>query len=203
MLQDDVVHAAVNGDAGAFETLFRDIQPRLLRYLPSLVGQDAPDVAAETWTKVVADLGRFHGGYAQFRAWVVTIARRRALDTLRANGRRRADVYDPASLPEPTPAPDASELSEQAAGTQEALRVIRLLSPDQAEAVLLQVVIGLDAPAAARVLGKRAGAVRMATSRGLARLEQLLADEQPTGRVSAPSGTRSDTFGTPDALRVT
>ena len=54
---------------------------------------------------------------------------------------------------------------------------IARLPRDQAEAVLLRVVVGLDAPAAAKVLGKRAGAVRMATSRGLARLEQLVADE--------------------------
>ncbi|MGW5234218.1 sigma factor-like helix-turn-helix DNA-binding protein, partial [Streptomyces nodosus] len=41
--------------------------------------------------------------------------------------------------------------------------------------VLLRVVVGLDAPAAARVLGKRPGAVRTAAHRGLRRLARELA----------------------------
>jgi RNA polymerase sigma-70 factor (ECF subfamily) len=41
------------------------------------------------------------------------------------------------------------------------------LPPDQAEAVLLRAVIGLDATTAAHVLGKRPGAIRTAAYRGL------------------------------------
>ncbi len=40
--------------------------------------------------------------------------------------------------------------------------------------MLLRVVVGLDGPAAARVLGKRPGAVRTATYRGLKRLARQL-----------------------------
>jgi RNA polymerase sigma-70 factor (ECF subfamily) len=40
--------------------------------------------------------------------------------------------------------------------------------------VLLRVVVGLDGPAAARVLGKRPGAVRTAAHRGLKRLAHQL-----------------------------
>ncbi|MDX6354999.1 MAG: polymerase sigma-70 factor, subfamily, partial [Streptomyces sp.] len=54
------------------------------------------------------------------------------------------------------------------------------LPREQAEAVLLRVVMGLDSTSAARVLGKRAGSVRMATHRGLRRLAELLeADGEP------------------------
>jgi RNA polymerase sigma-70 factor (ECF subfamily) len=48
--------------------------------------------------------------------------------------------------------------------------VISTLPRREAEAVLLRVVIGLDAEAAARVLGTNAGAVRTAAYRGLRRL---------------------------------
>ncbi len=51
---------------------------------------------------------------------------------------------------------------------------MRALPRDQAEAVLLRVVVGLDGPAAARVLGKRPGAVRTAAYRGLRRLARQL-----------------------------
>ncbi|MGP4083192.1 RNA polymerase sigma factor, partial [Streptomyces sp. KR55] len=45
-----------------------------------------------------------------------------------------------------------------------------------AEAVVLRVVVGLDAKTAAETLGKRAGAVRTAAHRGLKRLAELLGE---------------------------
>ena len=59
-------------------------------------------------------------------------------------------------------------------------RALAMLPHDQAEAVLLRYVVGLDAPAAARVLGKRPGAVRVAAHRGLRRLATLLPSEDVT-----------------------
>jgi 5-carboxymethyl-2-hydroxymuconic-semialdehyde dehydrogenase len=41
--------------------LYRDIQPRLLRYLRALAGQDAEDLASETWLQVTRDLDAFTG----------------------------------------------------------------------------------------------------------------------------------------------
>ena len=59
--------------------------------------------------------------------------------------------------------------------------------------MLLRVVVGLDGPAAARVLGKRAGAVRTAAHRGLKRLARQLgvggdADEGVTDGASRTLG---------------
>lgn len=64
--------------------------------------------------------------------------------------------------------------------TEYALELVRGLPRDQAEAVLLRVVVGLDGPAAARVLGKRPGAVRTAAYRGLKRLAHQLGVESVT-----------------------
>ena len=58
--------------------------------------------------------------------------------------------------------------------TAAALALIATLPRDQAEAVLLRAVVGLDATAAGKVLGKRAGAVRVAAHRGLRTLARLL-----------------------------
>ena len=54
-----------------------------------------------------------------------------------------------------------------ALGTEAALALVAGLPPDQAEAIMLRTVFGFDAPTAARILGKRPGAVRSATHRGL------------------------------------
>ena len=44
------------GDEAAFVVVFREIQPRLLRYLRTLCGADAEDIAAEAWVQVVRGL---------------------------------------------------------------------------------------------------------------------------------------------------
>src|SRR5258706_8984288 len=79
---------AQRGDPDAFRALYRDTQPRLLRYLHALVGDDAEDVASEAWLQVARDLHAFHGDYDGFRGWAATIARHRALDHLRRRSRR-------------------------------------------------------------------------------------------------------------------
>ena len=58
--------------------------------------------------------------------------------------------------------------------TDAAIALIAQLPQDQAEAVLLRVVMGLDSVAAGRVLGKRPGAVRTASYRGLRRISGWL-----------------------------
>src|SRR5216683_7987006 len=87
---------AQRGDPEAFRRLYRDTQPRLLRYLRALVGDDAEDGASETWLQVARDLGGFEGSYDGFRGWVVTVGRHRALDNLRREGRRPPAVLVPA-----------------------------------------------------------------------------------------------------------
>lgn len=168
------------GDDAAFTCVFRAIQPGLLRYLSTMVGADAEDIASEAWAQVCRDLGKFRGDIDGFRGWVVTIARHRAIDHLRARGRRPADPVPVEELHERagTDRTDGSALESLA--TTAALSAIKSLPPDQAEAVLLRTVMGLDAKSAGRVLGKRAGAVRAAAFRGL----QNLAD-----RIDADRGT--------------
>ncbi len=68
--------------------LYRDVQPRVLRYLQAIVGTDAEDVASETWLQVARDLPGFRGDGDGFRGWVATVARHRATDHLRRAGRR-------------------------------------------------------------------------------------------------------------------
>ena len=99
------VGRAQQGDAEAFRLLYRDIQPRLMRYLHALAGQDAEDIASETWLQVTRDLPGFTGSYDGFRGWVATIARHRALDHLRRNTRRPPPSPSPPTTSPPGPPP--------------------------------------------------------------------------------------------------
>jgi RNA polymerase sigma-70 factor (ECF subfamily) len=171
------VAAAQRGDEAGFRLVFRAVQPGLLRYLSVLVGADAEDVAAETWAQVCRDLARFDGGGDGFRAWVTTIGRHRALDHLRARKRRGSEPAPIEALHDVPADDDTMGEVIEAMSTRAALEWIGSLPRDQAEAVLLRVVIGLDAAAAGRVLGKRPGAVRTSAYRGLRRLAASLDDD--------------------------
>jgi RNA polymerase sigma-70 factor (ECF subfamily) len=168
------VAQAKRGDEYAFRQLYRAVHPGLVRYLRVLVGADAEDVASETWLQVARDLASFRGDDDGFRGWVVTIARNRAMDHLRMQRRRpvvQGQVEELADWQGPA---DTAESAMDAVSTDAALSLIAKLPQDQAEAVLLRVVMGLDAKAAAKVLGKRPGAVRTAAHRGLRKLAEFM-----------------------------
>jgi RNA polymerase sigma-70 factor, ECF subfamily len=181
----EVVERAQRGDSEAFRVLYRDIQPRLLRYLHALAGQDAEDIAAETWLHIARDLPSFTGDYDAFRGWTATIARHRALDHLRRTARRPPQIPVPAEdMASWAAADDTAQHAIDAVATDAAVALIATLPPDQAEAVLLRAVLGLDAQTAAQVLGKRPGAVRTAAHRGLRTLARRLERTDPRAGVT-------------------
>ncbi|MFC9509432.1 RNA polymerase sigma factor [Streptomyces sp. NPDC057002] len=191
------VARAQDGDEAAFTVLYRIVQPGLLGYLRGLIGEDAEDVASDAWLQIARDLGRFKGDGPGFRGWTATIARHRALDHLRRRSvrpRPGAIEQDVLDLPGPH---NTHEQALESLSTERALDLVRGLPQDQAEAVLLRVIVGLDGPAAARVLGKRPGAVRTATYRGLKRLARQLgagreAEEGVTDETSRPLESRHE-----------
>jgi RNA polymerase sigma-70 factor, ECF subfamily len=175
---DGALQAARNGDEDAFRTLYRQIQPRLLRYVSTLVGDDAEDVTSEAWLHIAKDIATFDGDIDGFRGWTATIARHRALDHLRYRKRRPVEHTPVSEFPEPRAADDTEQTALDSLSTRSALALIARLPPDQAEIIMLRVVVGLDAKSVAKVVGKRAGAVRTAAHRGLRRLEHLLNDQE-------------------------
>ncbi|MER5751733.1 RNA polymerase sigma factor [Streptomyces sp. NPDC002088] len=184
------VTLAQQGDETAFAVAYRIVQPGLLGYLRGLVGDDAEDVAADAWLEIARDLGRFKGDGAGFRGWTATIARHRALDHLRRRRvRPQAAPLEPDVLDLPGPHSTHDQALESLS-TERALDLIRALPPDQAEAVLRRVVVGLDGPAAARVLGKRPGAVRTAAHRGLRRIARQLGVDGPAAGGVTDDGPR-------------
>ncbi len=174
------VAEAQRGDEDAFRVIYRAVQPGLLRYLRAFVGDDAEDVASEAWLQIARDLPTFRGDSSGFRGWAVTIARHRALDHVRRERRRPRLDLPIEQLAELASGDDTAGRALETVSTEAAIRLIAGLPHDQAEAVLLRVVVGLDAQTAGRVLGKRAGAVRTAAYRGLRRLAQQLGQDGST-----------------------
>ncbi|GGM80119.1 DNA-directed RNA polymerase sigma-70 factor [Dactylosporangium sucinum] len=164
---------AVAGDPDAFAALWRILHPPVLRYLRVVCGEAAEDVASETWLQVSRDVAGFNGDPTSFRVWLFRIARHRGIDENRRAWRRREEATeDVAELVGSVAVRDVALDVIELDGTDWALKLIGTLPKEQAEAVLLRVVGGLDVADTARVLGKRPGAVRVAAMRGLRRLAE-------------------------------
>ena len=170
----DILASAQADDEAAFTQLFRDVQPSLLRYL-RLIAPDAEDVASDTWLQVVGGLRRFRGEEHEFRAWLFTIARHRAVDSGRSRARRPAVPLELTEAEQQFTSPDAADQALEAMSTQAVLALIASLPGDQAEIIMLRVVAGLEAREVARIVGKTPGAVRVAAHRGLRKLASVAA----------------------------
>ncbi len=170
-----VLAAAQEGQEWAVTVLFRDLQPRLLRFLRAQEPRVADDVAAEVWLAVASGIGGFSGDEPGFRAWVFTIARRRLIDHARRAVRRRTDVSERGVFErlEASDAPEKEAIDNL--GAQDAVTLVfELLPHDQAEVVLLRVLGDLDADQVAEIMGRSANWVRVTQHRALRRLADRL-----------------------------
>jgi RNA polymerase sigma-70 factor (ECF subfamily) len=171
-LEGALAHARA-GDESGFLMLWTDLNPRLLRYLRVLGCDDPDDVASEAWLQAVRDLERFRGNAADFRGWLFTVARHRAVDDARSRTRFRDKILGPltakAASEQDRPA-DPSPVEDEVLyglSTRQAVALVKQLSKDQAEVVALRVIAGLDTDAVAQMLGKSPGAVRVTLHRAL------------------------------------
>jgi RNA polymerase sigma-70 factor, ECF subfamily len=159
--------------APAFADVVADHLDGVYRYLVYLTGDRsvAEDLAAETFEKAFRGWRRFDPGRGSPRTWLCRIARSEAIDWFRAETRRRRREETYArDLSETADAPFAEGLSPRLE------RALLALSPAEREVVALRVLLDLDGPSSARVLGISRTACSTRLSRALQRLEELMGD---------------------------
>jgi RNA polymerase sigma-70 factor, ECF subfamily len=178
-----VLAAAAGGDEDAFGMLWYDLQPRLLRYFRVVAPGAAEDLASDTWLRIIRSIGRFQGSEPAFQAWVFTIARHQVLDWRRRAARKPTQDLPVTELAEPLAPDDPAAGAVEGASTRAALALIATLPTDQAGAIALRVVAGLEVSRVAELMGKRPGTIRVLTHRGLRRLAARLgADSNAAAR---------------------
>jgi RNA polymerase sigma-70 factor, ECF subfamily len=140
------------------------------RYLLLLTGNRAvaEDLTGETFEKAFRSWRRFDPRRGTPRAWLCRIARSAAIDHFRAEDRRRRR--------EERYARGAAVAEELPLGPTALEAALAQLSPAEREVVALRVLLDLDGPTAARVLGISPTACSTRLSRALKRLEELMAD---------------------------
>jgi len=139
------------------------------RYLVFLTGDRgvAEDLTGETFEKAFRAWRRFDPRRGTPRAWLCGIARRVALDHLRAEDRRRRREERFAR---------GTVTVEEPAGDGTLASALHELSPGEREVVALRVLLDLDGPTTARLLGISGTACSTRLSRALRRLEEMMSD---------------------------
>lgn len=131
------------------------------RFLVATVGPvDADDCYQETWLSALRAYPRLRDA-SNLRAWILTVAQRKAIDHVRARSRRATPL---AELPE-TPGP-----ALESDGVPEIWAHVRALPPKQRTALALRTVADLAYAEIARVMGTSEEAARRNVHEALQRL---------------------------------
>jgi RNA polymerase sigma-70 factor (ECF subfamily) len=158
------------GEERALEECRDRYGPLLLAYAGRYVG---PDDAEDVVQRVLIEAWQARGRYDPTRpleAWLLAIARRRAIDLLRG---RRAAVVDVEALRELS-VDDGRESAERFAWAYDVRRALDQLPERQREALVLAYFGGLSQTQVASRVGVPLGTVKTRMARGMERLAELL-----------------------------
>lgn len=162
-----------------FEHVVRRHGATVLRVCRSVVGHhDAQDAWAETFLTALRAWPALE--VQNVEAWLVTVARRKALDAVRAAGRRAAPV---GSVPDDArtgvaggpPGGAARRFEDGLVDGMDLAAALAALPDRQRRAVALHHLGGLPYPEVAAVLGSTPAAARRAGSDGVAALRRTYA----------------------------
>lgn len=183
--EKDCIRRILAGEKHLFHQLIRPCERSIYFMLLSLLHNEAEaeDAAQETAIKVYRNLHLFRGD-AQFRTWVLSIARNEGLGRLRRAETRREDSLDALTDGEAgdfTPAilTNWREVPAEALETKELgellRRAIEALPAIYRNVVLLRDVEEMDVRESAAALGISEGAVKVRLHRARALLQRDLA----------------------------
>nr|WP_240746789.1 RNA polymerase sigma factor [Cryptosporangium phraense] len=152
-----------------FEVAVEQHGVTVLRVCRALLGvQDADDAWSETFLAAMRAYPELPET-ANVEAWLVTIARRKALDLLRAAKRVPLPVQD---LPEASTA-----LGVPGADDADLWKLVGRLPAKQRQTITFRYLAGMSYAEIATILGGTAGAARRASADGLENLRKELAHE--------------------------
>ena len=159
---DQVVEEAIRGSDSAFTLIWRNYQPRMVRYL-AMFTSEPEDLCSEVWIKIATSIKSFQGDSKAFKGWIYTIARNAATDLARKKARSGTSVEL-----------DESDWIGENSTMVEVMDLVKRLPQEYAEVIMLRVVADLDASEVAEIVGKTQGNVRVLTHRGLKQLNEML-----------------------------
>ena len=173
---NDLLRAVARGDESALAAIYDRYRLILFGLILRILNdrQDAEDVLQEVFLQVWRRAGDFDEARGRAFTWLVTIARSRALDRLRAAGSRTRRAEEAAQ----EPADEVGDAALDALNAEKSAMVrnaLAELTEEQRKVLLLAYFEGLTQTEIAERLGDPLGTVKTRIRSGLIRLRELLA----------------------------
>jgi len=171
------------GDVAALRTLYDEHAPRAMAVAIRILrnAPDAEDVVQETFLELWRRAPQFDAARGGAVAWVVTIARSRAIDRLRAAATAERAVEGAAAAAEdvappavPTPDTEAERRRDQ----QRVASALGALPSEQRLTIELAYFEGLSQSEIAEKTGSPLGTVKMRVKLAFAKLARLLKEDE-------------------------
>ncbi|MFW5748946.1 MAG: RNA polymerase sigma factor [Chloroflexota bacterium] len=171
-----LINQARKGDPAAVARLYERYVDQIYRYIAYRVDtQDAEDLTAEVFVRMVKSLKRYKPTGAPFEAWLYRIAAARVADYHRQKQRRPVTEL-PETLSDRADAPEDRVVQQQEVNALRA--ALRQLKPDQQEVLLLRFVEHKTHEETAALLDKSVTAVKSIQHRALKMLARQLGSEE-------------------------
>ena len=170
-----LVNAAQAGDMAAYGELFELYYDMVFRFVLFRTGDRAlaEDLTSETFVRALRRISSVSYQGRDIGAWFVTIARNLIFDHVKSSRYRLEQTTSEIIELSPTTGGPEQQVLDGAI-TDELLRCVAKLNPDQQECITLRFLQGLSVAETAQIMDRNEGAVKALQHRAVRRLGQLL-----------------------------
>jgi RNA polymerase sigma-70 factor (ECF subfamily) len=175
----DLLSRIASGDQQALKLLYGQASDRVMAIALRVLKDrsEAEDVVQETFVEVWKRAKQFDAARGGAAAWVITIARNRAIDRVRAKGSSARTIEGMGSEPAAAPAPAPLEIAEQRRDRERVLDALGRLPAEQRRAVELAYFDGLTQSEIASETKEPLGTVKTRIRLAMAKLADMLSAE--------------------------
>jgi RNA polymerase sigma-70 factor (ECF subfamily) len=175
--EKELATRASQHDSEAFAKLYDLYVDKIYNYIYYKVGNgaEAEDILAEVFAKAWEAIGGYQWRGSSFGPWLFRIAHNLVVDYHRARRPTMAlDALDP--LPQLVDAEGSrpEQVFERMMMLERVREAIGELTEEQQSVIILRFIEGYSTADIAKIMGKRAGAIRALQFRGLATLREIL-----------------------------
>jgi RNA polymerase sigma-70 factor (ECF subfamily) len=175
----DLLVRIARGEIAALRALYDDHAPRAMAIAMRVLRNEAEaeDIVQETFLEVWRRASQYDNQRGGAVAWLVTIARSRAIDRLRSSGTSSRAIEAASGTLIPTPDLLPSEQAERRSDELRVAAALAALPAEQRQTIELAYFEGLSQSEIAKKTGSPLGTVKMRVKLAMGKLANLLKHE--------------------------
>ncbi len=174
----DYIRRTALGEVDALSSLYDESSSLVYAVIFHILGNkaDAEEATLDVYTQVWQHAVNFQPERGSVNAWLIMLARSRAIDRLRSARAIRESRAEEEALQFPNPMPDPEQLSVESETGARVRRALQALAPAQREAIEMAFYGGYTQTELAERLGQPLGTVKTRIRLGMKKLKEHLRD---------------------------